>query len=85
MAANIGGVMSTRGRPIAAIEPTDTERETLQRLVRRHGSAQALALRSRIVRLRRGNDQPRGGRSRACASGDRVEMAAASYREPTRR
>jgi transposase len=41
--------MSTRGRPTAVIELSDTERETLQRWVRRHTSAQALALRSRIV------------------------------------
>jgi len=41
--------MSTRGRPTAVIELTDAERETLQRWVRRHSSAQALALRSRIV------------------------------------
>jgi transposase len=41
--------MSTRGRPTAAIELSDTERETLERWVRRPSSAQALALRSRIV------------------------------------
>lgn len=41
--------MSTRGRPTAVIELTEAERETLQRWVRRHSSAQALALRSRIV------------------------------------
>jgi len=41
--------MSTRGRPTAVIELSDTERETLERWVRRHSSAQALALRSRIV------------------------------------
>jgi len=41
--------MSTRGRPTVVIELSDTERETLQRWVRRHSSAQALALRSRIV------------------------------------
>jgi transposase len=41
--------MSTRGRPTAVVELTDAERETLQRWVRRHTSAQALALRSRIV------------------------------------
>lgn len=37
------------GRPTVAIELSDTERETLERWVRRHSSAQALALRSRIV------------------------------------
>ena len=41
--------MARRGRPTAVIELSDTERETLQRWVRRHSSAQALALRSRIV------------------------------------
>jgi transposase len=41
--------MSRRGRPTAVIELSDTERETLERWVRRHTSAQALALRSRIV------------------------------------
>jgi transposase len=41
--------MPTPGRPTAVIELSDTERETLERWVRRHSSAQALALRSRIV------------------------------------
>lgn len=41
--------MSTRGRPTAVIELSDTERETLERWVRRHSSAQALAMRSRII------------------------------------
>jgi transposase len=41
--------MARRGRPTAVIELSDTERETLQRWVRRHSSAQALAQRSRIV------------------------------------
>ena len=41
--------MAPRGRPTAVIEVSETERETLQRWVRRHSSAQALALRSRIV------------------------------------
>lgn len=41
--------MSTRGRPTVVIELGDTERETLERWVGRHSSAQALALRSRIV------------------------------------
>ena len=45
----MGGAMSTRGRPTVVIELSDTERDTLQRWVRRHSSAQALALRSRIV------------------------------------
>jgi transposase len=38
-----------RGRPTAAIELTDDERETLERWARRPKSAQALALRCRIV------------------------------------
>ena len=42
-------IMEQRGRPTPAIELSDTERDTLQRWVRRHSSAQALAQRSRIV------------------------------------
>lgn len=41
--------MTTRGRPTIQIDLTETERETLGRWARRHSSAQALALRSRIV------------------------------------
>jgi transposase-like protein len=41
--------MARRGRPTVAIELSEHERETLQRWTRRHTSAQALALRSRIV------------------------------------
>jgi transposase len=41
--------MPRTGRPTAAIELSDNERETLQRWARRHSSSQALALRSRIV------------------------------------
>jgi transposase len=41
--------MGRAGRPTAVIELSDNERETLQRWVRRHSSAQALAQRSRIV------------------------------------
>jgi transposase len=41
--------MARRGRPTAVIELSDAERETLGRWVRRHASAQALALRARIV------------------------------------
>jgi transposase len=41
--------MGQRGRPTPRIELSDTERETLQRWVRRHTSAQALAQRARIV------------------------------------
>jgi transposase len=41
--------MARRGRPSAVIELSDAEGETLQRWVRRHSSAQALALRARIV------------------------------------
>ena len=42
-------VMGRAGRPTVAIELTDGERETLVRWSRRHSSAQALALRPRIV------------------------------------
>ncbi len=41
--------MGRRGRPTPLIELSETERETLERWVRRHSSGQALALRSRIV------------------------------------
>ena len=41
--------MGQRGRPTPSIVLSDVERETLQRWVRRHTSAQALAQRSRIV------------------------------------
>ena len=41
--------MASRGRPTVEITLSDTERETLERWVRRQKSAQALALRSRIV------------------------------------
>ena len=41
--------MARAGRPTATIELSDTERETLQRWVRRRSSAQALAQRCRIV------------------------------------
>ena len=41
--------MGRAGRPTPTIELSETERETLQRWVRRHRSAQALAQRSRIV------------------------------------
>ncbi len=38
-----------RGRPTPPLELTDEERETLERFVRRHTTAQRLAFRSRIV------------------------------------
>ncbi|MGH8988777.1 MAG: IS630 family transposase [Acidimicrobiales bacterium] len=41
--------MALRGRPTVQITLSDDERETLQRWSRRHSSAQALALRSRVV------------------------------------
>lgn len=41
--------MGRRGRPAAEVVLTDDERETLQRWARRPKSAQALALRCRIV------------------------------------
>jgi transposase len=41
--------MASRGRPKATLELSDDERETLQRWARRPKTAQALALRSRIV------------------------------------
>src|SRR5262245_38278148 len=40
---------ATRGRPTAELVLTDEERQTLSRWARRRKSAQALALRSRIV------------------------------------
>lgn len=61
--------MARRGRPTAVIELSDTERETLQRWVRRHSSAQALAQRCRIVL--------------ACAAGhSNAEVAAAERVHP---
>ena len=56
--------MARRGRPTVPIILSAEERETLQRWARRHSSAQALALRCRIVL--------------ACAEGDRTrdEVAA---------
>jgi transposase len=61
--------MARRGRPTHSIELSDAERETLQRWVRRHSSAQALALRSRIVL--------------ACAEGQtNAEVAAAERVHP---
>jgi len=41
--------MAGRGRPKAELVLTDEERKTLSRWARRRKSAQALALRSRIV------------------------------------
>ena len=41
--------MARRGRPTPVIELSDSERETLQRWLRRHSSSQALALRARLV------------------------------------
>ena len=41
--------MGQRGTPKAELVLTDDERETLERWARRHTSAQALALRCRIV------------------------------------
>src|SRR4051812_44299288 len=41
--------MARTGRPKAVLELTDDEREQLQRWARRRTSAQALAMRSRIV------------------------------------
>jgi transposase len=41
--------MGRAGRPTVGIELSEDERETLQRWARRHSSAQALALRCRIV------------------------------------
>jgi len=41
--------MAARGRPKAELVLTEEERSVLERLVRRHKSAQALALRARIV------------------------------------
>jgi transposase len=58
--------MPARGRPTAELVLTDEERSVLERLVRRHNSAQALALRARIVL--------------ACASGKTNTAVAAELR-----
>ena len=61
--------MATRGRPTAAVELSKHERETLLRWSRRAKSAQALALRCRIVL--------------ACADGmSNVEVAATAAGGP---
>ena len=41
--------MARRGRPTVDVNLSGDERKTLQRWARRHSSAQALALRCRIV------------------------------------
>ena len=56
--------MAQRGRPTVEINLSVEERNTLQRWARRHNSAQALALRSKIVL--------------ACAEGDRTQTQIAS-------
>ena len=56
--------MPRRGRPTVPIKLTGDERKTLQRWARRHSSAQALALRCRIVL--------------ACADGDRTHAEIAA-------
>ena len=56
--------MAQRGRPTVEINLNVEERNTLQRWARRHSSAQALALRSKIVL--------------ACAEGDRTHTQIAS-------
>jgi len=47
--ATMGGDMAARGRPKAELVLTEEERSVLERLMRRPKSAQALALRARIV------------------------------------
>src|SRR5215207_1122426 len=56
--------MARRGRPTVEINLTGDERATLQRWARRHTSAQALALRSKIVL--------------ACAEGTRIHAQIAA-------
>jgi transposase len=56
--------MARRGRPTVEIKLTRAEREALQRWAQRHTSAQALALRSKIVL--------------ACAEGDRTHAQIAA-------
>jgi transposase len=56
--------MARRGRPTVEITLSAEERATLQRWARRHSSAQALALRSKIVL--------------ACAAGDRTHAEIAA-------
>ena len=45
----MGATMGPRGTQLAALELAHDERDTLERWARRHTSAQALALRCRIV------------------------------------
>ena len=65
--------MTTRGRPTPSIELSEAERETLQRWVRRHSSAQALAQRSRIVLA-----CAEGQTNHEVAAGERVNPATVS-------
>lgn len=55
--------MAQRGRPTVQVTLSDAERETLQRWSRRHSSAQALALRSRVVLASSDQRDGRTGRS----------------------
>ena len=67
--------MAERGRPKAPLTLTDDERQTLQRWARRAKTAQALALRARIVlACAEGRDQPGGRRAAGglAADGDQV-------------
>jgi hypothetical protein len=69
--------MAQPGRPTAVIELTDTERETLQRWVRRHSSGTSLgvAVQDRVG-LRGWCHESGGGRGSRGASGHGFEVAA---------
>ena len=74
--------MARTGRPKAELALTDDEREQLQRWARRRKSAQALALRSRIVLACADGLDEQGSR---CAAGVRRAPTVGKWRSPVRR
>ena len=78
--------MARTGRPKAELILTDGERATLQRWARRPKSAQALALRAKIVlACAEGKDNKDGGRAAAGPSGHGGQVAVAVHHGPAGR